>query len=123
MEMMRKMLSLFWRFLEQLWFLAGYITSGNAFPKPLSPKEERECLQKLQEGNAAARNRLVEHNLRLVAHIAKKYSNESKENITYRFTLRLSDGSGFTDWKFKLVNATYSHTIGNIDAVSYTFTL
>ena len=52
-----------------------------------------------------------------------KYGNESKEDITYRFTLRLSDGSGFTDWKFKLVNATYSHTIGNIDAVSYTFTL
>lgn len=77
MERMRKMLSLFLRFLEQLWFLAGYITSGNAFPKPLSPKEERECLQKLQEGDAAARNRLVEHNLRLVAHIAKKYSNES----------------------------------------------
>ena len=52
-----------------------------------------------------------------------KYGNESKEDITYRFTLRLSDGSGFTDWKFHLVNATYSHTIGNIDAVSYTFTL
>lgn len=52
-----------------------------------------------------------------------KYGEESKENATYRFTLRLSDGSGFTDWDFHLVNATYSHSIGNIDAVSYTFTL
>lgn len=71
------MFSLFLRFLEQLWFLAGYIKSGNAFPKPLSPKEERACLAKMQEGDLSARNRLVEHNLRLVAHIAKKYSNEN----------------------------------------------
>ena len=47
--------------------------SGGAFPKPLSAQEEGECLERFQAGDQAARNKLVEHNLRLVAHIVKKY--------------------------------------------------
>ena len=49
--------------------------SGNpgSFPRPLSRQEERECLEQWAQGNLSARNRLVEHNLRLVAHIIKKY--------------------------------------------------
>ena len=53
-------------------FLLGYL-SGNAFPKPLSESEEQECLAKYAAGDAAARDKLIEHNLRLVAHIAKKF--------------------------------------------------
>ena len=49
------------------------LSSGDAFPKPLSAAEERECLEKWAEGDIDARNKLVEHNLRLVAHIMKKY--------------------------------------------------
>ena len=48
--------------------------AGNpgAFPRPLSRQEERECLEQWAQGDLSARNRLVEHNLRLVAHIIKK---------------------------------------------------
>ena len=49
------------------------LSSGDSFPKPLSASEERECLEKWAEGDIDARNKLVEHNLRLVAHIMKKY--------------------------------------------------
>ena len=54
-------------------FLSGVVSSGN-FPEPLGGKEERECLEKMKEGDKEARNKLIEHNLRLVAHIVKKYS-------------------------------------------------
>lgn len=49
------------------------LSSGDSFPKPLSAAEEHECLEKWAEGDIEARNRLVEHNLRLVTHIMKKY--------------------------------------------------
>lgn len=49
------------------------ISSGGSFPKPLSAEEERYYLQKSAEGDLAARNILIERNLRLVAHIMKKY--------------------------------------------------
>jgi RNA polymerase sporulation-specific sigma factor len=52
-------------------YLALHITSGGSFPKPLSAKEERECLEKIREGDSDAKNKLIEHNLRLVAHIIK----------------------------------------------------
>lgn len=50
-----------------------------AFPQPLSTQEEEQLLQGLQEGDAYCRNRLIEHNLRLVAHVVKKYSNSMYE--------------------------------------------
>jgi len=50
--------------------LAG---ENGSFPKPLSVQEERECLERSARGDLDARNHLVEHNLRLVAHIVKKY--------------------------------------------------
>lgn len=53
-------------------FLLGYL-SGNAFPKPLSEKEEKKCLAEYAQGSTEAKDRLIEHNLRLVAHIAKKF--------------------------------------------------
>lgn len=54
-------------------FYILHVCSGGSFPKPLSKKEEEYYLQKLKEGDNEARNKLVEHNLRLVAHIIKKY--------------------------------------------------
>ena len=49
------------------------IAPGDSFPRPLSREEEEECLARWAEGDWQARNTLVEHNLRLVAHILKKY--------------------------------------------------
>ena len=50
-----------------------HITDTDSFPKPLSKKEENALLEKLSKGDDAARKKLIEHNLRLVAHIIKKY--------------------------------------------------
>lgn len=55
---------------------AGYLSGSgiNHFPKPLTAKEEAEYIERWQQGDEEARNALIEHNLRLVAHVAKKYS-------------------------------------------------
>ncbi len=55
--------------------------NGNtgSFPKPLSAAEERECLERLAAGDPEARNTLIEHNLRLVAHIIKKYYTQTRD--------------------------------------------
>ena len=54
-------------------FLLGYISGQQSFKKPLTVREERETLQKMQEGSDEARQKLIEHNMRLVVHIARKY--------------------------------------------------
>lgn len=62
---------------EKLLFFVGYIGGGGSFPKPLSREEEHRYTELLKQGDESARNVLIEHNLRLVAHIAKKYGNEN----------------------------------------------
>ena len=52
---------------------------GSSFPRPLSAAEERECLDRLAQGDPEARNTLIEHNLRLVAHIVKKYYSQNAD--------------------------------------------
>ena len=47
--------------------------SGGCFPRPLTPEEEQDAVQRMLEGEEQARSLLIEHNLRLVAHIVKKY--------------------------------------------------
>lgn len=59
--------------------LAGYITGNNSFPQPLDEKEEEYYLIRLKNGDLSAKNILVERNLRLVAHIVKKYSYPGKD--------------------------------------------
>ena len=58
--------------LANLLWLTLHVTCAGSFPKPLSAREERECLERVAAGDRAARNRLIEHNLRLVAHIVNK---------------------------------------------------
>ena len=50
-----------------------HVTGVGSFPQPLSAKEEKECFELMKNGDKSARNKLIEHNLRLVAHIVKKY--------------------------------------------------
>lgn len=56
-----------------------HVTGGGAFPQPLSAKEEKECFELMKSGDTSARNQLIEHNLRLVAHIVKKYYTATNE--------------------------------------------
>ena len=55
------------------------LSSGGSFPKPLSAKEERDYLARAAEGDLEARNILIERNLRLVAHIMKKYYTQASD--------------------------------------------
>lgn len=59
--------------------LCGYIISSNSFPQPLSSEEERKYLELYANGDNTAKKVLIERNLRLVAHIVKKYNNTGKE--------------------------------------------
>lgn len=63
---------LFW-IVKDCLFLLGYISGRQSFQKPMSPSEEREALIKMREGDEAARQALVERNMRLIVHIARKY--------------------------------------------------
>ncbi len=59
-------------------FLSLHLSGGSgSFPRPLSAEEEKACLERCAAGDLEARNELVEHNLRLVAHIIKKYYTQS----------------------------------------------
>ena len=62
-----------------LYFALHLSAHGGSFPKPLSPKEERECLGRIRDGDADAKKKLIEHNLRLVAHIIKRYYSSYRE--------------------------------------------
>ena len=73
---------MFLRFLKYLFkdfyiFSAAY--SNNIFPDPLSKEEEEWCVKEMKIGNKEARNKLIEHNLRLVAHIVKKYEHKTED--------------------------------------------
>ena len=61
--------------LSNLLFFSGYVKNKNCFPKPLSPEKEKELLDKIAEGDKSARDDLIRHNMRLVVHIVKKYTN------------------------------------------------
>jgi len=60
-------------------FLTGYINGNNTFPMPLNEKDEMQYLLQLREGDKKAKGILIERNLRLVAHIVKKYSFPNKD--------------------------------------------
>lgn len=64
--------------IHQLQVLVAFV-KNNVFPKPLTEQEEADALQRMSEGDETARNKLIEHNLRLVAHIVKKYDNTGQD--------------------------------------------
>jgi RNA polymerase sporulation-specific sigma factor len=65
--------------IKDICLLLGYIQNVNSFPQPLSADEEQFYLVEYRNGNEDAKNILVERNLRLVAHIVKKYVNTGRE--------------------------------------------
>ena len=67
-------LDFLWMILGKIVFLTGAITSKNSFPKPLSKEEEEKYLALVEQGDKNAREVLIKHNMRLVAHIVKKYN-------------------------------------------------
>ncbi|MBW7571720.1 RNA polymerase sporulation sigma factor SigK [Caproiciproducens faecalis] len=65
--------------LSGLLFFILHVTGSGSFPRPLTAQEERDCLERLKNGDLKAKNELIEHNLRLVAHIIKKYYANSND--------------------------------------------
>lgn len=96
--------------LQGFLLLLSYIRNGKAFPEPLSPEEEEKYLQRMEEGNEKARNKLIEHNLRLVAHIVKKYDSvhTDNEDLISIGTIGLIKGINTYDNNKKTKLATYA---------------
>ncbi|OAB43045.1 RNA polymerase sporulation sigma factor SigK [Paenibacillus antarcticus] len=75
---MSGLISMIALFIKELTLLVSYV-KNNAFPQPLSEKDESKYLKLMAEGDGYARNMLIEHNLRLVAHIVKKFDNTGED--------------------------------------------
>lgn len=97
-------------FLSEAIIGVGYIQSGNLFPEPLSSEEEKIYLERMKNGDEEARKILIERNLRLVAHVSKKYSttNVEQDDLISIGTIGLIKGINTfnMDKNFKL--ATYT---------------
>jgi RNA polymerase sporulation-specific sigma factor len=101
---------MFIELLKNLFFFALHIENSSVFPKPLSKKEEEECFVKMSEGDNSARNKLIEHNLRLVAHIVKKYAsgNDEQEELISVGTVGLIKAVSSFDYSKGAKFATYA---------------
>ena len=73
---------LFFEWIQTVLILAGYVSGNATFPKPLNKSEEKKYLDLYAKGDESAKNVLIEHNLRLVAHIAKKYADEKNSRLS-----------------------------------------
>lgn len=82
--------------LAGFFYLFGYISNNNVFPLPLSEEEESALLTRLENGDGEARNILIERNLRLVAHIVKKFDStgEDVDDLISIGTIGLIKGIG-----------------------------
>ena len=94
-------------FKDFYFFTASY--SNNVFPDPLPRDEEEECIKKANMGDKEARNKLIEHNLRLVAHIVKKYDHnaENSDDLISIGTIGLIKGVDSYSFKHKTRLTTY----------------
>lgn len=99
----------FLAFLKSAIFVVGYIQSSNLFPEPLSSEEEKIYLEKLKNGDDEARNILIERNLRLVAHVSKKYAttNIDQDDLISIGTIGLIKGINSFDVSKNIRLATY----------------
>ncbi len=104
------MFELFNLLFDNLLFFALHLDTGSVFPKPLSAAEEEECFRKMHEGDTSARSKLIEHNMRLVAHIIKKYYNVTtdQEDLISIGTIGLIKAVSTFDYSKKTRFATYA---------------
>ena len=95
--------------LSNILCLILHVTDTDAFPKPLSKKEESDLLEKMSHGDDNAKKKLIEHNLRLVAHIVKKYyANYSEQDDLISIgTIGLIKGINSFNYKKGTKLATY----------------
>lgn len=95
--------------LSNMLCLILHVTDTDAFPKPLSKKDERDLLEKMSQGDENAKKKLIEHNLRLVAHIVKKYyANYSEQDDLISIgTIGLIKGINSFNYKKGTKLATY----------------
>lgn len=95
--------------LEGILLLVSYVTN-NVFPQPLSSEKELDCLKKMKTGDNEARDLLIEHNLRLVAHIVKKFENtrEDSEDLISIGTIGLIKAIQTFDYNKNTRLATYA---------------
>lgn len=109
------MLSAVFEWLKTVILMAGYVSGSASFPKPLSPDEEQKYIELYSRGDLQAKNMLIEHNLRLVAHIAKKYSDEKNaEDIISIGTIGLIKGiNTFSPEKKKKLSSYVAKCIEN----------
>lgn len=102
--------------LGSLFFMLRVSPKGSAFPKPLSREKEKEALEEMEKGSIEARNLLIEHNMRLVAHIVKKYyaGREDQDDLISIGTIGLIKGvSSFDVSKGKKLTTYVSRCIEN----------
>ena len=109
------MLEAVFEWLRSVILMAGYVSGSQAFPQPLTPEEEAMYIKKMSQGDIDAKNTLIEHNLRLVAHIAKKFSDEKNaEDIISIGTIGLIKGiNTFSPEKNKKLSSYVSRCIEN----------
>jgi len=95
--------------IREMFFFAGYLAEHDRFPKPLTADEEREQLRRYkEEGDEAARAKLIEHNMRLVVHISKKYAaSEDRDDLIGIGTMGLIKGVNTFDPKHGTQLGTY----------------
>lgn len=90
-------------------FALGYIANNNLFPETLSNEEEKKYIQMMSDGDEEAKNILIEHNLRLVAHVCKKYSNANvdQDDLISIGSIGLIKGINSFDAKKNIKLSTY----------------
>ena len=102
--------------LGSLFYMLRVSPKGSAFPKPLSKEQEKEALIRMSQGDAQARDMLIEHNMRLVAHIVKKYyaAREDQDELISIGTIGLIKGiSSFNAEKGSKLTTYVSRCIEN----------
>lgn len=108
-------------FFKSAIFLFGYIQNNSLFPEPLSPEEEKQCIEKYEAGDEEARNILIERNLRLVAHICKKYvtTNVGQDDLISIGTIGLIKGINSFDSEKGVRLATYVSKCIDNEMITY----
>lgn len=96
-------------FLGRIYLFTNYVNTAQGFPKPLTLEEEKAEFEKMKKGDKESREKLITHNLRLVAHIVKKYSNSLEaDDLLSVGTIGLIKAIDTFDYSKKVQLSTYA---------------